>query len=194
VPPPKSRKRGSGRQASLVRATIHAPRFKMVGPRGRKKRAFATTTKESAYERPHKQTELIRGALFAGLIRPTTASSFPAFGWKECFTEDFRFTSPYDDAIDQGRPTSSAVALSAKTGSSGSSLEKQIFVRGHEACVDLRRSFQRTTKKKKRFEKHRILPLRDGEGGFPGSLDVGFRPRANKGEGAFVERSNGPRI
>jgi ketosteroid isomerase-like protein len=106
---------------------------------------------------PQDKSDLIR-ALFAAYMANDRASV------ENCFTEDFRFTSPYDDRID--KTTYFATCWRVPDWIERQQLEK-IFVEGDEAFV----TYEVVTKDGKRFRNTEFFVF---DGNRISSIDVYF--------------------
>jgi ketosteroid isomerase-like protein len=118
---------------------------------------------------PHNKSELIR-ALFAAYRANDRASV------ENCFTEDFAFTSPYDDRIDKATYFERCWRVSDWI--ERQQLEK-IFVEGDEAFV----TYEVVTKDEKRFRNTEFFVF---DGMRIRSIDVYFG--ASYKDGAFVKQ------
>ena len=132
-------------------------------------RSMRATAKSKECEMSHDKSDIIR-ALFAAYMSNDRASV------ENSFTEDFRFTSPYDDAIDKATYFERCWRVSAWI--ERQALEK-IFVEGEEAFV----TYEVVTKEGKRFRNTEFYRF-DGER--IRSIDVYFG--ATYKDGAFVKQ------
>jgi ketosteroid isomerase-like protein len=142
------------------------PRLKMVGTAQAR---LCPPLRRKRIEMSHNKSELIR-ALFAAYRAGDRASV------QNSFTEDFRFTSPYDDAIDKATYFERCWRVSDWM--ERQQLEK-IFVEGDEAFV----TYEVVTKEGKRFRNTEFYRF-DGER--IRSIDVYFG--ATYKDGAFVKQ------